>query len=64
MVVDTCLPQSFSAAGVSDLMTGELSVVMMMGKWSKNVVDIFRMHDYMWYRHCFSPTMWMLYLDL
>ena len=63
MVVDTCLPQSFSAAGVSDLMTGELSVVI-MGKWSKNVVDVFRMHDYMWYRRCFSPTVWMLYLDL
>jgi len=28
-------------------MTGELSVVIMMGEWSKNVVDIFRMHDYM-----------------
>jgi len=41
-------------------MTGELSVVIvlmiMMGKWSKNVVDIFR--------HCFSLTMWMLYFDL
>jgi len=47
VVVDTCLPQFFSAAGVSDLMTGELLVVLMMGKWSKNVVDIFRMHDYM-----------------
>ena len=47
VVVDTCLPQSFCAAGVSDLMTGELSVVIWMGKWSKNMVDIFRMHDYM-----------------
>ena len=28
-------------------MTGELLVVLMMGKWSKNVVDIFRMYDYM-----------------
>jgi len=33
VVVDTCLPQSISAAVVSDLMTGELSVVIMMGKW-------------------------------
>ena len=40
MVVDTCLFQSFSAAGVSDLMTGELSVVIVLGKWSKKVVDI------------------------
>jgi len=46
-------------------MTGELSVVVVGGKWSKNVVDIlFRMHDYSGYRHCFSLTMWMLYLDL
>ena len=40
VVVDTCLFQSFSAAGVSDLMTGELSVVIVVGKWSKKVVDI------------------------
>ena len=32
----------FSAAAVSDLMTGELSVAVMIGKWSKNVVEIFR----------------------
>jgi len=39
VVVDTCLPQSFAAAGVSDLMTGELSVVIDLGKWNKSVVD-------------------------
>ena len=32
----------FSAAGVSDLMTGESSVAVMMGKLSENVVEIFR----------------------
>ena len=32
----------FSAAAVSDLMTGELSVAVMIGKWSENVVEIFR----------------------
>ena len=32
----------FSAAGVSDLMTGESSVAVLMGKWSKNVLEIFR----------------------
>jgi len=29
-------------------------VVIGVGKWSKNAVDIFRMYGYMWYRHCFS----------
>ena len=32
----------FSAAGVSDLMTGESSVAVGISKWSKNVVEIFR----------------------
>ena len=31
----------FSAAGVSDLMTGELSVAVVMGKWSENMVEMY-----------------------
>ena len=34
----------FSAAGVSDLMTGELSVAVMIGKWSGGNI-----HDYYMY---------------
>ena len=34
----------FSAAGVSDLMTGELSVAVKIGKLSKKVVEIFRLY--------------------
>ena len=37
MVVDTCLPQSISAAVVSDLMTGKLSAVIIGGKWESGV---------------------------
>ena len=37
VVVDTCLPQSFSAAGVSDLMTGKLSVVIMTSEWGSGL---------------------------
>ena len=37
---------SVSAVGVSDLMTGELSVAVLMGKWSENVVELFRMYKY------------------
>ena len=59
MVVEYLSTSILSAAVVSDLMTGKLSVVMVVGKWSKNVVDVFRMHDYL---HCFSLTRWMLYL--
>ena len=35
--VDTCLPQSISAAVVSDLMTGKLSAVIIGGKWERGV---------------------------
>ena len=37
VVVDTCLPQSISAAVVSDLMTGKLSAVIIGGKWERGV---------------------------
>ena len=33
---------SVSAAVVSDLMTGELSVAVVLRKWNENVVEIFR----------------------
>ena len=34
----------FSAAAVSDLMTGELSVAVGIGKLSKNVVEMYEIH--------------------
>jgi len=51
VVVDTCLPQSFSATGVSNLMTGELSVVITGGSgvriwWECTTTCM--------YRHCLS----------
>ena len=35
---------SVSAAAVSDLMTGELSVAVMIGKWNDNVAEMYEIH--------------------